>query len=215
VDQAYNALLEDILSGALKVDQRLTQEVLADRVGLSRTPVREAINRLIMEGFLVRAAGKGLRVAGLGRDEVGQIFELRLKLETYAAERAALHATEAQIAELRAIADVAVTRTPPKTDADMAFLSDCNARFHRLIVEAARSPRISAMLSSAIDLSLVLRTYRMYSPRDLLRSCRHHEEIADAIAARSPKWAASAMATHLLAASTVAMSTDGAPPEQD
>jgi DNA-binding FadR family transcriptional regulator len=61
------------------------------------------------------------------------------------------------------------------------------------------------MLGSAIDVGLVLRTYRMYSERELVRSSRHHQEIADAIAARAPDWAASVMTSHLHAARAVAM----------
>jgi DNA-binding GntR family transcriptional regulator len=179
--------------------------LVAKSLGLSRTPVREAIKRLTIEGFVSRSPGEGLRVVGLGPDEIEQIFHVRLMLETYAARRAALYATDEQIAELQGLAKAALSRTPAANDQDIQYLSDCNARFHRLIMEAAQSPRITGMLSSAMDLGLVLRTYRMYSKSELIRSSYHHQEISDAITARAPEWAASVMSAHLHAAFSVAM----------
>jgi len=204
-DQVYHSLREEILCGKLVPNERMTEIVIADALGVSRTPVREAVKRLTMEGFVSRLPGEGLRVVGLGPNEIEQIFDIRLMLETYAVRRAAIHATDAQVAELHDLADTAHARTPPRSDADLQYLSDCNARFHKLIMEAACSPRITTMLSSAIDVGLVLRTYRMYSERELVRSSRHHQEIADAIAARAPDWAASVMTSHLQAARAVAM----------
>lgn len=204
-DQVYHSLREDILSGKLLPNERMTEMMIADALSVSRTPVREAVKRLIMEGFVSRVPGEGLRVVGLGPDDIEQIFQIRLMLETYAVRRAAMHATEIQIAELHELADTAHARTPPKSNADLQYLSDCNARFHKLIMEAACSPRITTMLTSAIDVGLVLRTYHMYSDRELVRSSRHHQEIADAIAARAPDWAASVMTSHLHAALAVAM----------
>lgn len=204
-DQVYQSLREDILSGKLPPNERMTEMMIADALGVSRTPVREAVKRLTVEGFVSRIPGEGLRVVALGPNEIEQIFDIRLMLETYAVRRAALHATDAQMAELHELADTAHARTPPRSNADLQYLSDCNARFHKLIMEAACSPRITTMLGSAIDVGLVLRTYRMYSERELVRSSRHHQEIADAIAARAPDWAASVMTSHLHATRSVAM----------
>ncbi len=203
-DSAYHALRDDILSGVLKPDDRLTEVTLADRLNMSRTPVREAVKRLLIEGFLTRAPGEGLRVTGLEPDEVQQIFQIRLKLEGYGARRAAEHATPAEQAELHRLADVMTTYTPPKTDQDFEIISDANAAFHRTIMLAARSPRLGAMMSLAINLGLVLRTYRMYDDHDMIRQSRHHHDIAEAISARDPDWAEAAMSSHVLAAAAVA-----------
>jgi DNA-binding GntR family transcriptional regulator len=207
-DQAYESLRSQVISGTLPAGMRLTESMLADSLGLSRTPVREAIRRLLMEGFLSRLRGEGLRVVGFSTDEIAQIFEIRLMLESYAARRAALHATEADIAELRRLAAHMSARTPPATEQAARELSEANARFHRRLVDAAASPRLRVMLSGAVDAALVIRTYRMYSERDLLRSTQHHQELVDAIAARAPDWAASVMAAHLQAAANVAIHPD-------
>ncbi len=203
-DSAYHALRDDILSGVLKPDDRLTEVTLANRLNMSRTPVREAVKRLLIEGFLTRAPGEGLRVTGLEPDEVQQIFQIRLKLESYGARRAAEHATPAEQAELHRLAKVMTAHTPPKTDQDFEIISDANAAFHRTIMLAARSPRLGAMMSLAINLGLVLRTYRMYDDHDMIRQSRHHHDIAEAISARDPDWAEAAMSSHVLAAAAVA-----------
>lgn len=203
-DSAYHALRDDILSGVLKPDARLTEVTLADRLNMSRTPVREAVKRLLIEGFLTRAPGEGLRVTGLEPDEVQQIFQIRLKLEGYGARRAAEHATPAEQAELHRLADVMTAHMPPRTDEDFDTISDANAAFHRTIMLAAKSPRLGAMMSLAINLGLVLRTYRMYDDHDMIRQSRHHHDIAEAISARDPEWAEAAMSSHVLAAAAVA-----------
>ncbi len=204
-DLAYLALRDAILSGELAPRARVTETALAERLALSRTPVRDAIRRLTMEGFLSRVRGEGLRVVGLQPDEVEQIFQIRLMLEPFAARRAARFATAGQIAELRALADEMEAITPPADDEQRKRLPERNARFHNLVMEAARSPRLSTMLAATVNIGLVLRTFGMYSPRDMIRSARHHVEIADAIEARAPEWAASVMASHLHAAAAVAM----------
>ena len=203
-DSAYSALRDDILSGVLKPDDRLTEVTLADRLNMSRTPVREAVKRLLIEGFLTRAPGEGLRVTGLEPDEVQQIFQIRLKLESYGARRAAEHATPAEQAELHRLAALMTAHTPPKTNQDFDTISRANAAFHRTIMLAAKSPRLGAMMSLAINLGLVLRTYRMYDDHDMIRQSRHHHDIAEAISARDPDWAEAAMSGHVLAAAAVA-----------
>jgi len=201
---AYLAIRADILAGTLQADERLTEVTLAERLAISRTPVREAVKRLLIEGFLTRAPGEGLRVTGLSPDEVQQIFRIRMLLESYGARRAAQHATPEQCADLHRLADVMTAHTPPGNDAALETLSQANTAFHRTIMAAAQSPRLAAMLSLAVNLGLVLRTYRIYDTHDMIRQSRHHHDIADAITARDPDWAEAAMTTHVLAAAAVA-----------
>lgn len=211
-DTAYLAIRTDILDGVLAADDRVTETALADRLGISRTPVREAVKRLLIEGFLRRAPGEGLRVTGLNPDEVQQIFRIRCMLESYGARRAAENATEADCAELRRLAEVMTAHTPPQGRDDFEIISQANTAFHNRIMAAAQSPRLAAMLSLAVSLGLVLRTYQMFTDHDRIRQNRHHHEIAEAIAARDPDWAEAAMAAHLLAAASVARRVTGTDP---
>lgn len=202
-EHAYVVLRDEILAGAIGADERLTEMTIAEKMGISRTPVREAVKRLIIEGFLTRERGQGLRITTLAPDEVQQIFNIRLMLESYAARRAASHATDAEITELKQLAEVMSAHTPPRCDADYVVISDANAAFHRQVMLASRSPRLGAMLSLAVNLGLVLRTYRMYSAHDMIRQSRHHHDIAEAIALREPDWAEAAMSAHIHAAAAV------------
>lgn len=197
---AYQAIRARIMSGDLGDGDRLKEQSLASEMGLSRTPVREAINRLVHEGFAERGEGYSTCVAHFPADELDQIFEIRRRLECYAAERAADRANAEQIAELDLLTTEMESLSPPKTDADYQRISAINTHFHRIISEAACSPRLRAVLAMAVDVGIVSRTYHSYSRDDLIRSARHHRELVDAIRARSPDWAASVMSSHVLAA---------------
>ncbi len=197
---AYERIRQEIVTGVLAENERLTEHSLATRLGFSRTPVRAAISRLVHEGFIEKGEGYSTRVARFPEDELEQIFQLRLQLEGFAARRAAQFADASQKEQLRLLANRMSELTPPKDAAEHAELSSCNERFHKTIADAARSPRLLAMLSVAVDVGVVARTYTLYSEADLQRSSRHHHEISDAIEAGSPDWAESVMRSHLLAA---------------
>lgn len=199
-EQAYNQIRQDIISGVLEEHERLTEQALAERIGLSRTPVREAIKRLIHEGFIENQSGYSTRVAKFSFDEAEQIFQLRSMLEGYAIRRAATLASKDQVSTLRSLASRMSELTPPNSADEYDQIARANEQFHSTIAEAANSPRLTALISVAVDVGLVARTYRLYSEAALLRSCQHHHEMVDAIAAQSPEWAESVMTSHLLAA---------------
>ena len=197
---AYKRIRDDILKGALRGGDRLIEQRLALDLGISRTPVREALRRLTLEGFVERGSGYSTRVAHLDTSEVDQIFELRALLEPYAARGAARHATDGQIETLRTLAQQMRDLTPARIDDDYNAISEMNEIFHRTIYEASGSPRLVYIMASVIDIGTVARTYHRYTDRDLERSAAHHQEIVEAIEARAPDWAARAMTSHILAA---------------
>ena len=203
-DTAYDALRARILSGELAPGERLVEQALAEALGLSRTPVREAIRRLLHEGFVEKGQGYSTRVAEFPEEELAQLFEIRRRLECYAAGRAATMATDKEVAQLRHLSDQMSKHTPPNSPEEYNIISVANTEFHRIIYEAARSPRLTALIASAVDVGVVARTYYSYSETDLLRSAQHHNEIVDAIAAHAPEWAESVMSSHVLAAASSA-----------
>lgn len=203
-EHAYETIRADILSGKLPEGQRLTEQAIASDLGISRTPVRDAIRQLTHEGFVERGAGYSTRVASFPENELEQIFEIRRRLESYAAFRAAQFATPEEITKLRELSEEMLAHTPPSSKEDYRFISAINEEFHYVIGKAARSPRLMAVLSLAVDVGVVARTYFSYSEEDLMRSAQHHKEITDAIIARAPEWAANAMSSHILAAAVSA-----------
>ncbi|SLN67023.1 GntR family transcriptional regulator [Roseisalinus antarcticus] len=199
-DLAYETIRTRILSGELAPGTRLTEQALATELDLSRTPVRDALKRLLLEGFAERGTGYSTRVAPFEANELEQVYEIRLRLESYAAERAALNATAKQIDRMDELAQLMARHTPPRTPTDFRIISEANEAFHRQIAEAAHSARLITVLAAAFDVGVVARTYHSYSESDLIRSIGHHREIVDAIRARDPHWASSVMSSHILAA---------------
>ncbi|WP_410218458.1 GntR family transcriptional regulator [Paracoccus sp. (in: a-proteobacteria)] len=213
-ERAYRELRLAIVEGQLPSDRKVTELALAERFNISRTPVREAIKRLLLEGLLERRKGQGLWCALPDDDQVREIFDLRLRLEAYAAGRAAERATAQQIDDIgrsaQRMADLAETASV--TDDLITRIDQENARFHALIIESTQSKRLIHLVKATVDISLVSRTFRQFTTEQRRRSARHHLEIAAAIAARSPQWAERMMEVHILsAAETFGLTTEALP----
>ena len=195
-EQAYAKIRAHLLSGAVKPNEQLTEDRLAQITGVSRTPVREAVRRLEDELLLVRSDTKRLFVADWSRDDIEEMFTLRQMLECHAAERAARRLSREQIGALEALnrdLKAAIEQTPP----DVARFLDANRAFHEVIIDAAQSPRLGQLLPKLVEAPVVLRTARTYSPDDLRQSARDHDELIAAFAAHDPDWARAVMGSHL------------------
>lgn len=195
-EQAYAKIRAHVLSGAVRPNEQLTEDQLAQITGVSRTPVREAVRRLEDELLLVRSDTKRLFVADWSRDDIEEMFTLRQMLECHAAERAAQRLTREQIAALEAInhkLKAAIEQAQP----DVARFLDANRAFHDVIIDAALSPRLAQLLAKLVEAPVVVRTARTYSREDLRQSARDHDELVAAFAAHDPDWARAVMASHL------------------
>ncbi|MGH8843694.1 MAG: GntR family transcriptional regulator, partial [Advenella sp.] len=104
-DQAYNYIVQSLENGSLPPGTRLRETELAADIGLSRTPIREALNRLMSEGLVTNDPKRGLIITELDQNMVGELYEMRRVLESTAAALAARHATDVEIAVLRQIID--------------------------------------------------------------------------------------------------------------
>ncbi|GAA3205281.1 GntR family transcriptional regulator [Actinocorallia longicatena] len=197
-DTAYDALRRMILEREILPGARLGEAELAQALGLSRTPVREALQRLDSDGLVEVLPHRGARVARWSESDIAEIFELRCLLEPYAAARAArVGVGEAALAKLRGLCeamDEAVAR------GELAEVARLNSRFHTALIDGSGNGRLPAMLTSVMHAPLILDTFRRYDPVTMARSMAHHREVVDAVAARDPDWAASVMLSHLRAA---------------
>jgi DNA-binding GntR family transcriptional regulator len=195
-ERAYDKIRAHLLSGAVKPNEQLTENRLAQITGVSRTPVREAVRRLEDEMLLVRSDTKRLFVADWSHDDIEEMFALRQMLECHAAERAARRLSPAQLTELEAINhDLRDATEQPVPD--VARFLEANRAFHEAIIDAAHSPRLGQLLGKLVEAPVVLRTARNYSPEDLRQSARDHDELIAAFAARDPEWARAVMGSHL------------------
>ena len=197
-DRAYDGIREAILTGVLKPGEHLREEQLAAMTGTSRTPVREALRRLVAEG-LATAENRHRFVTDFSYEEVVIVFELRAKVESYAASVAARTITDKELRTLeRVIRDIDNVDPAGGVDAVHRFIT-LNAEFHSTIVNSARSRQLKLMTAQAISLPLVLIKQFVWDQSiNIQRSNAQHRDILAALSQRNADWAASAMAGHIL-----------------
>lgn len=133
-EQIFTIVREQIVSGKLPVEQAIRQDALANELGVSKIPLREALARLEQEGLLVSQANRGFFVRAMSADEAEEIFALRLAIEPDAVATAAIAATEGE-------QDIARAALGALDDAAAAHLDDVAARnrdFHTALVRPAK-----------------------------------------------------------------------------
>ncbi|PVZ05875.1 GntR family transcriptional regulator [Actinomycetospora cinnamomea] len=196
-ERALADLREAILSGDLAAGAHLGEVELAERLGLSRTPVREALTRLAAEGLVALEAHRGARVTSFTPEDLHGIFDVRLALEPRATARAAAHATADDLDALQDLADRMLAVGAPGPDQDLDALVGLNRDFHARLLDLARAPALAAALANVVHTPVVTRTFHAYDPASLARSLAHHAEIVAALRAGDGDWAGAVMRCHL------------------
>ncbi|MDH4259214.1 MAG: GntR family transcriptional regulator [Gammaproteobacteria bacterium] len=200
VDRAYEAVRSGIIDGRYLAGARLTEQEIATTVGVSRTPVREALRRLDAEGLVEFTPNLGAVVTTWNQADSDEIFDLRAMLESYGARCATARATDVQIAEMRRLAELQYRESVEHSAGHLERIGGLNSLFHRRMQEASASPRLVRALAGLIEAPLMMRTFQKYTLEDLQRSALHHLEIVSALEARDAEWAASVMFSHVHAA---------------
>lgn len=190
-ERAYSQIRSLILAGELAPGMQLKEEELAERCGVSRTPVRDALRRLESEFFITRSDSQRSFVARQSLDEIGEIFTLRAMLEGHVAARAAMRGGPALAARLHELVD-------DDCDADdvETFLVN-NARFHAAIVDASDSELMRALLPRLTAQPIVYRTAQSYTTAQRRQSLAEHRELVEAIANGDGEWARAVMTSHI------------------
>jgi DNA-binding GntR family transcriptional regulator len=197
-DIAYERIRKDLVAGRWPSGTHLRETEIAAELGMSRTPVREAIRRLSAEAVLHFEPHLGARVPGWTPRDLQEIFSLRLNLEGLAAELAAQNATDEQIAKLDGLAQ-AMAEVATQGGSQLGRLAEFNASFHRTIIESSGNSRLERLVELVTELPLVVRTFAHYDERAMRRSVSHHFELVEAIRARDSGWARAVMEAHLRA----------------
>jgi DNA-binding GntR family transcriptional regulator len=207
VENAYQQLRDDIVSGRLTANQRLVEADLTESLGVSRATIRAALAKLDHDGLIVREYNHGARVRMVTEDEAVEIVQARSALEALAAHHAALNATDEDIADLKAI-----RAEMPKLIAqgDLLGYSECNSRLHARIIVASRHA-IAQRLITDLKAQMVRFQYRtILVPGRSKQSLAEHTAVVKAIAARDPEAAEAAMRHHLRCVATTLSQTTGA-----
>jgi DNA-binding GntR family transcriptional regulator len=174
---------------------RLGEVELAEHLGVSRTPVREALRRLAADGLVELQPNKGARVRSWSLAQLEDIHALRVLLEGHAASLAAETVTEDEVAELR---DLCRQMERAGGAGDLDAVTTVNGEFHSQILRISRSSRLPMIYGSLAQVPLTFRTFRQYSPRALERSMTQHRDIVDALELGDPSWAKASMECHIL-----------------
>lgn len=207
-DDVYVALRRDILTGIRGMGQRIGELEVSQELGVSRTPVREALRRLEADGLVEIAPQRGARVISPGPAELGEIFDLREQLESSGAAAAAVRITPDQLAELSDLADLMVDlAAAERTTERVLRRTEANSRFHDLVLVASGRPRQRTIVAELMLVPIVLGTFGKYTDRELRRSSGHHVELVEALAAGDARWASSVMCSHIRAARHVSVRT--------
>ena len=188
---AYNLILEAIDSGLYKPGDRLVESELADRFGVSRTPIREALQRLETQSLLVRD-GRSLIVASLDHNQLAELYVVRAELEALAARLAAKHATAEEVRVLRAMIEADRTLVH-----DPEAMSRTNRRFHKQLHLASHNRYLVQQLD------LVHRSMALLAVTSLAAEGRgdvalaEHAAIVEAVARGDGEAASAALKEHI------------------
>jgi len=199
VETAYRFIRQAIISGDLTAGETLQEARLAELIGVSRTPVREALSRLSNEGLVVLERYRRGQVASFTQEDVAEVFRLRAKLEGHAARRAATRISDADIKHLESVeAEMEAAFDSLGWHRHLPRFDELNNDFHATIARAADSPRLVRILASSLELpASIFNFYSEPLEARTRRTHRQHREIIDALRSRNPDWAESAMSAHL------------------
>ena len=175
--ELYDRVRADIVHGALRPNQRLVEVELAERLGVSRTPVRETLQRLLLDGLVRRDRG-GWVVHEHSAEEIRSIYEVRAALEGYAAFLAAARATPDELGALDALYPPGDDPVALGPDAQVAL----NERFHDGIIAAAANSRLAQLSHASRQYYFNHRIARSYDPEETRRSIEGHRRILAALA---------------------------------
>lgn len=208
VEVAYQHIRAAVLSNDYPPGSRIKEETLAESIGVSRTPIREALRRLHSEGVVRMIPNRGAYVMSFSDEDIEELFGLRAHLDAYCAGVAALKITEAQIEHLISILEemeeVAATMAPGWMDR-LAFL---DRDLHQGVLDSTDNEALISVVGAIRDIPVVLKTFDLYSDDQIRRSLRQHREIVDALRAGNQGWAASISRAHVLAAREILYHAD-------
>ena len=164
VDKAYREVRDAVLRGAFAMGARLKEVELAQQIGVSRTPVREALCRLNAEGYVQFSDSRRAAVVSFGRDDVSEIFRLRAMLEGHASALAATLISQEDIERL-----ITLFRAMENASGEGKYdrISKLNGEFHKIVLGAANRPRLKILIRSIVELPIILRTFFGYSLAEL------------------------------------------------
>ena len=193
-DLVYDTLRQSILKGELVPGERLIEEDLADQLGVSRTPVREAVHRLQQEGLVYTVPRKGAHVADISENNVHDVLEVRKALEELAVTLATERITPQEKIRLRE-AEQAFERA--SKGGDLREIADCDEKFHDVIYHATKNEKLEMLLNNLREQMYRFRFEYIKDEKARSRLCAEHHEIAEAVMRGYTEVGTHAIALHI------------------
>lgn len=214
-DQAYNGIVDMIVTGNLRPGERTSINLLAERLNLGRTPIKEAITRLETEGVLTVAGRSGTTVRQVDADLTQQLFALRRTLEDFAAEEAVHHVLPSDIEKLKSIlSELQVSSLEgSKSGKTAADFVRANVAFHAAIIDIARNSFLSRFYSQ-LQLQVQLIAYLSFRGPDqkvAKERQKEHENIVNALARRDAELLKQRLREHAEVTETTIINSLAAP----
>ncbi|WP_249975864.1 GntR family transcriptional regulator [Vreelandella olivaria] len=204
-DRVYQIIKQRILNGWYTAGSYVREAAIGEELDYSRTPIREALRRLVSDGWVEAIPHHGARVVGWTQQDVEEVFELRVLLEPQVVRRAAKRIHESQLGRLNDLANQMEALCQRSDEEAVDQIALLNNQFHAELVAAAESPRLQRLLETIVQVPVSRRSFHHYTREELLSSMQHHREIIRALILQEGEWAAAIMRAHILAARTAQM----------
>lgn len=179
--QIFNRIRDDILSGNYTPGEELKEATLGKQLGVSRTPVREALRQLDLEGLVEIAPNRGAKVIGISRKDVEDIYHMRARLEGLAARKAAEQIKEEELAELEEVILLSEFHVKKPESKQMVRL---DGRFHEIMYRASGSRMLEHVLTDFLHYVKMARSHSVKTEHRAQESVKEHKRILEAIRQR-------------------------------
>ena len=200
-NSVYRQILDDIRRGALLPGDRLRETELAERLSVSRTPVREAIRQLETDGLVTHAPRQGATIRSLDYAEVVELYEMRAVLEATAAQLAARVASDIELDELQELnAELSATKDPQEA-------ARLNRIFHATLFDIAKNRFLTKSMQALQKALFILGPTTLSEGSRAQDAVGEHAKVLDALSARDGEAAEAAMRTHIEASQRVRIRT--------
>jgi DNA-binding GntR family transcriptional regulator len=196
-DKAYGLLRQRLVGGHYQPGFHLREEPLAREFGLSRTPIRAALRKLVEDGLVTADAGQGIHVTEWSEADIEETFRLRILLEPHATELAVQRGGDALVERLEASNDTMAAAIARADEEAIEIIQATNRDFHHTLLAFSGSPRLRSIVESMIDMPIVVRSFFLYSSAELAQSLHHHRDITLAARIRDGELGKRAMQLHL------------------
>lgn len=193
-DVVFNTLREAILKGELEPGERLMEIALAQKLGVSRTPIREAIRKLELEGLVVMAPRKGAEVAEITLKDLRDVLEVRKNLEELAVELACKKATEEDIEEMRRAHEEFIKTLSQK---DLTVIAEADVKFHDVIYKTTDNKRLIQILNNLREQMYRYRLEYIKDEKKRMIVTDEHLQIIGAIESKDVKVAKEYIQVHI------------------